>query len=518
MASTQIRISITSALNAAGITATKDQINKLGGTLEEFNRKQARVAKETGQSWAQLPGVFGKIQSSVEGVFAKALAVVGAFKTGCDIGEWINEKVIRPLFGIKDPIEELKRQNRELTAQAQAAAKAWEESFQKWTAAWESEVAGVDRVLRKVEQLSRSYLEMQKAKERVIAAGDNAELLKLERDKFTAMSTADSPEVAAAGKKYDIQIAEATAQQKLEQYDRNMETAAQQLKTERERLAAAQQRGVALAQQLQGLEEKLKYWRSQRSVEDYDFDTSAKEEAKVGAELEKLRPKVEANKEEVKRRRDTIAAMRESAKAEAQERANLAESGRLEIDKRRKAYEDYIKETADAELVKERDEAKARIEQERKVAAERERLDAQEAVRRERARQEELAARIKEHQKLLAEQRQAESSANAGISAAESKLQQAWGWYRNKDSMAAQLAEEKADAQARKQFEKDFQRLKDRRGRDWRKVENLSVDEEAVRRVALAKEERDAAVQYARETAENTAQLAEKLDELLQAK
>ena len=373
-------------------------------------------------------------------------------------------------------------------------------------------------MLRKVEQLSRSYLEMQKAKERVIAAGDNAELLKLERDKFTAMSTADSPEVAAAaGKKYDIQIAEATAQQKLEQYDRNMETAAQQLKTERERLAAAQQRGVALAQQLKGLEGKLKYWRSQQSVEDYDFDTSAKEEAKVGAELEKLRPKVEANKEEVKRRQDTIAAMRESAKAEAQERANLAESGRLEIDKRRKAYEDYIKETADAELVKERDEAKARIEQERKVAAERERLDAQEAVRRERARQEELAARIREHQKLLAEQRQAESNANAGISAAESKLQQAWGWYRNKDSMAVQLAEEKADAEARKQFEKDFAKLRDRR-RDWRKAENLSVDEEAVRRVALAKEERDAAVQYARETAENTAQLAEKLDELLQAK
>ena len=518
MASKQIKISIQSALNAAGITATKDQINKLGGTLEEFNRKQARIAKETGQSWAKLPGVFGKIQSSVEGVFAKALAVVGAFKTGCDIGEWINEKVIRPLFGIKDPIEELKRQNRELTAQAQAAAKAWEESFQKWTAAWESEVAGVDRVLRKVEQLSRSYLEMQKAKERVIAAGDNAELLKLERDKFTAMSTADSPEVAAAaGKKYDIQIAEATAQQKLEQYDRNMETAAQQLKTERERLAAAQQRGVALAQQLQGLEGKLKYWRSQRSVEDYDFDTSAKEEAKVGAELEKLRPKVEANKEEVKRRRDTIAAMRESAKAEAQERANLAESGRLEIDKRRKAYEDYIKETADAELVKERDEAKARIEQERKVAAERERLDAQEAVRRERARQEELAARIREHQKLLAEQRQAESSANAGISAAESKLQQAWGWYRNKDSMAAQLAEEKADAEARKQFEKDFQRLKDRR-RDWRKAENLSVDEEAVRRVGLAREEKERAEEYARETAENTRELAAKLDELLQAK
>ena len=103
------------------------------------------------------------------------------------------------------------------------------------------------------------------------------------------------------------------------------------------------------------------------------------------------------------------------------------------------------------------------------------------------------------------------------MSAAESKLQQAWGWYRDKDSMAAQIAEEKADAQARKQFEKDFERLKDRR-RDWRKAENLSVDDEAVRRVALAREEKEAAEQPLAEIEKNTADLAAKLDELLQVK
>ena len=83
--------------------------------------------------------------------------------------------------------------------------------------------------------------------------------------------------------------------------------------------------------------------------------------------------------------------------------------------------------------------------------------------------------------------------------------------------MAAQMAEEKADAQARKQFEKDFERLKDRR-RDWRTAENLSVDDEAVRRVGLAREEKERAEQYAKETAENTRQLAEKIDQLLQVK
>ena len=83
--------------------------------------------------------------------------------------------------------------------------------------------------------------------------------------------------------------------------------------------------------------------------------------------------------------------------------------------------------------------------------------------------------------------------------------------------MAAQLEEEKADAAARKQFEKDFAKLKDRR-RDWRTAENLSVDDEAVRRVALAREEKEAAERHLAEIEKNTADLAAKLDELLQAK
>lgn len=178
---------------------------------------------------------------------------------------------------------------------------------------------------------------------------------------------------------------------------------------------------------------------------------------------------------------------------------------------------------ADRKAQAEKDKAAAekRAEAERKaaekVAAERARLDAQEAARRERERQAELAARIRDHQKLLAAERAEESKTRSAVSAAESKLQQAWGWYRDKDSMAAQIAEEKADAQARKQFEKDFERLKDRR-RDWRKAENLSVDDEAVRRVALAREEKETAEKHLAEIEKNTADLAAKLDELLQVK
>ena len=111
----------------------------------------------------------------------------------------------------------------------------------------------------------------------------------------------------------------------------------------------------------------------------------------------------------------------------------------------------------------------------------------------------------------LSQRQKEQSDAESALAAAEAKTAQAWGWYRDKDSLAAQIEEEKADAEARKQFEKDFERLKSFRS-DWRTADNLSLDDEAVRRVGLAREEEDAAREYAKQTAEATQSAAESLD------
>ena len=69
------------------------------------------------------------------------------------------------------------------------------------------------------------------------------------------------------------------------------------------------------------------------------------------------------------------------------------------------------------------------------------------------------------------------------------------------------------------QWQKDFERLKTWR-RDWRTAEfgSLSASDEAVRQVAFAKEEKAAADRAVIETAENTRNLAEKMEELIAAK
>ena len=69
------------------------------------------------------------------------------------------------------------------------------------------------------------------------------------------------------------------------------------------------------------------------------------------------------------------------------------------------------------------------------------------------------------------------------------------------------------------QWAKDFERLKTWR-RDWRTAEigSLSAADESVRQVALAKEEKAAADRAVIDTAENTRDLAKKLDDLIQLK
>lgn len=173
----------------------------------------------------------------------------------------------------------------------------------------------------------------------------------------------------------------------------------------------------------------------------------------------------------------------------------------------------------DAEAKK---EAKKKAEAARKAAEaeEKERLRIEKAIaaERERLRKAEMKAYERELTKAHQAAQTEDAAAQSRLSAAQEKSRQAWGWYRDKDSLVAQLEEERAEAAAQKQFEKDFEKLRSRS--DWRtaaaygsgKMGALSLDEEATRRVALAREEEAAAKEYAKKTAEECARSAAALE------
>lgn len=352
----------------------------------------------------------------------------------------------------------------------------------------EAAKAGLDARKNEIdltERLTKATIELNR--QRRIAAGENAETVNAE-----ASGQLSEAESKSARAKSDAEIAA---------IERRIEIA----KDESEAAWAEVER-------LRDAREQLAH--------DYDFGDPEQQKAQrrmrraMSGKIEEARSVGFGADERVKAEEAALAAALKSREALDKE----IEATELKAANEKKARE---QSAIAARVEKDKAAAEKRAAEEKKaaekVAAERARLDAQEAARRERERQAELAARIRDHQKLLAAERAEESKSRSAVSAAESKLQQAWGWYRDKDSMAAQLEEEKADAAARKQFEKDFERLKDRR-RDWRKAENLSVDDEAVRRVALAREEKEAAERHLAEIEKNTADLAAKLDELLQVK
>ena len=502
---------------------------------EAWRRAMTKPTEDTAQGFSKITKAASDAARGIGGTFGK---ISGLFLSG---GIWgAAAAVIVKTFSwawdkIKDGAERAAKRAERAFADSVTSLKDGASSIEK---AFDQTNTAIDRAISKyttmaniVKELTKAEIEL--AKQHAIANGMDVasataaatdlsaqvdyeaererlqKVIELEQKRVDAAKDAEAKTAEVVAKATaDKAAAEADLQKKRDEY------VARNAQKER---AGMMMQSTAGAFWVPGVTAE----EARKSREDAALDFEESEEGKKAAD-------------KVKQLKDILDGIKTDEKAvadRADAEVKIAEAQKaLEVlDVKREARELAIENEIAAEVAADRKaqaetdkaEAEKRAEAEKKaaekVAAERARLDAQEATRRERERQAELAARIRDHQKLLAEERQADSKAQAGVAAAESKLQQAWGWYRDKNSMAAQMADEKADAQARKQFEKDFERLKDRR-RDWRTAENLSVDDEAVRRVALAREEKERAEEYARETAENTRELAAKLDELLQIK
>lgn len=154
------------------------------------------------------------------------------------------------------------------------------------------------------------------------------------------------------------------------------------------------------------------------------------------------------------------------------------------------------------------------------------RAAAKEAAERERAAikaaQAEHRVRVNNIRKEITVSSEAQSRASDRLARAQTAAQQAWQWYRDPDAFESQLKREREDADAEAQFQRDFEWLKKQRygkwgEQDWRTAE-LRGESEAIKRVALAREEQENARNELKEIAANTRGLSDKLDEIMRAK
>lgn len=360
-ANNKLRLQIVTELDAAGIKATKEQVDQLelgmrraGNSGAETGEKFGRLEKALGK----LPGPIGKIGGALGGLAGQVGMVIGALKLGIDIGNWIQEKCIAPLFGIKDPIEELKKENRAYEEELKRVKAAITEATDAEIKRMDAAVAAGDKALKKIDDQTAAYFRQATALQGLSAAGNNAALQQLEREKYENMrdySTAGYSEAAEQiGKYYDVIIAEEKSKQRIEDFDRESLNLQKDLEQKELAFAKASERAAEAKERQAVAEANLAEHRRKNSINGSGYYFYEEDAAKDDA-LEKLaeRAKKDAEKaaEVMQRRGEKLETVDADVMRRQMERANLVAGENDQIVRAADAYDDFVNGNQGAALL-----------------------------------------------------------------------------------------------------------------------------------------------------------------------
>lgn len=233
MADSTLRMHIVTALDNAGIKATKEQIAGLEKELSKLNNSAGgigNIEKQLGKLKGPLGGlekIFGGIGGAIGKVGGIAASVIGAFKLGWDLGSFIYDKVITPLFNIKDPIEELKKSNKALLKEHEKLVQSYERQKAAADDAYSNGISKIDREAQQVDKLAAAWIKTTRAKNAYNNLGMDAAEQALERNRFEDVlryqlegDTAGAEQINAV---YDIQKSMLAAKKEMVKYDQETE-------------------------------------------------------------------------------------------------------------------------------------------------------------------------------------------------------------------------------------------------------------------------------------------------------
>lgn len=531
----EIKVVLATEMKAAGIKATEEQVERLSDKFKSMNRAAEKDTDKTLSTLGRMPGLLGKIQSVLTGTASKmafAFGAVGiAIGAVIKVGTFLWDKVIKPLktmaelgkaitftsaikeiFGVTNATkeaEEAAKKHKE--AQEEAAKKAWEgwnKAFTEMEKGWNKATQAAKENITAIDNATKAYLKMQAAQGRVTSANDTGVVLGLERGKFEDMAAAgDADEAARIGARYDILIAEEKAKQEIAKFDEKAKSEAAELVAEEEKLVELNRQKAELEKQYGDA-----IWEAAKAGEGQTDENAVKAKEKAAELVAKKEAELDAKNRETLQSEQEIAARKLAMSALEQERDNIRDKVSLEIAERKKAEKDLIREQAE-EKRKAEEKFQAEVE-------ERERKWHEESERQAREAQRKVAEqRIASAREEVRRHEQMEREAQSRLSRASSNLDAAWRTYRDPNAMKSEIQEYRDQKKAEQRFERDLASLESR-NKNWRTAEfgTLSARDEAVKRVALAREEEQAAKDAMVETAANTKNLADKLDELLQMK
>lgn len=225
----KLRLNIVTALDNAGIKATKEEIDGLEKELKKVNQSGQEGFGGLDKSLTGLPGKLGKVTGGL-GTLGKAFGTVGAamavFKEGFEIGkgirEWLGER-IEWLQTEEQAAKKLAEEDEERQRGLQQEIELMQMVSNRKMELWSKEQNAIDKTVSKIDEQTKAYFRQVEALKGMQSARNNAEALKLERMKFedmTAYQAAGYGEAAEQlGKAYDVALEELKVKQQLRDFD-----------------------------------------------------------------------------------------------------------------------------------------------------------------------------------------------------------------------------------------------------------------------------------------------------------
>ena len=330
----EIRLQIVTALDKAGIKATKEQVDMMTASVVDANRKMGKSANEVAGALGRMPGPFGKITGALGnlgGAMGKVVGttgmVVGAFETGWAAGEKLRQGIsyiAKEWFHYESETEKVAKANKRLAKAQKEAAEQFDASFERAHLLREQELADSKATLEQVKLEAEAYRTAAKAKLGLITAGMGAEEQRLERERFEDIMALqangyDGAAVEQVEAVYDVLKAELAVKKELAKIDAEDDAAAAKRLDTRNKMAAAADRESAAGLEVARLREEL------QKLEEWDFDDAYNTtEKERNRRMRKVRGEIRAQEAEVAKAQHDYDALNATLAPEDVESATIA--------------------------------------------------------------------------------------------------------------------------------------------------------------------------------------------------
>lgn len=268
----QLRLQIVTQLDAAGIKATKEQIDQLEKGIRAANSAASDGGGKFGKlekALGKMPGKIGGITRALGGVAGTVGMMIGAFTTGVEIGNKFVD--LQRKFGLlSDTSKELAANNKKYDESIRANAEALAEVEAAETARYAKLEAASDKRLKDIDSETAAYFRQAAAVAGLSKAGNDAEMQQLERAKYEDMKAyADAGYTEAAeqiGRYYDVLKSELVAKRELEQFDRESLKLQKERTDEELKLAEAKQRTSDAVKRQADRDRELQSFRASHAI------------------------------------------------------------------------------------------------------------------------------------------------------------------------------------------------------------------------------------------------------------